>query len=86
MGRWYCGNKATAESCSDILIFRLNGWGYLQGWHSGTLTWTRSLSGTKSSIGITVDVMGEPHARLQYTSTTAAMAANVTMTTTALTL
>ena len=42
----------------------------LEGYRGTTLTWTWSLSGHKSSVGIVVDVMGEPYyVKLNYTIT-----------------
>jgi len=41
----------------------------LEGYCHTGLTWTRSLSGHKSSIGIAVDVLGEPYVKLRYTIT-----------------
>lgn len=67
--RIYCGEKRTVESSTELSIFRLNGWGLLNGWHNTSLTWTRRNSGKQSSIGIVVDVTGQPYAKVNYAVT-----------------
>jgi len=69
MGRYYWDSKSTVENCTKLSICKLKEFGYLQGCCSATLTWTRTFSGHKSSIGIFVDVLNEPYAKLNYTIT-----------------
>ena len=69
MGRYYWDKKNTVEDCTCLSISKLKEFGYLRGCCSAMLTWTRSLSGHKSSVGIVVDVLDEPHIRLKYTIT-----------------
>lgn len=69
-GRVYWDAKGTVEQRSDLSIFRLKQWGYLEGCHGGTLTWTWGLSGRQNSIGLWVDtVSSEPFAKVNYTVT-----------------
>lgn len=69
MGRYYWDKKNTVEDCTCLSIVKLKEFGLLGGCCSTTLTWTRSLSGHKSSIGIVVDVLSEPYVKLSYTVT-----------------
>lgn len=69
MGRYYWSKKATAEDSTKLSISKLKEFGLLGGCCSSTLTWIRSLSGHKSSVGIVVDVLGEPYVKLNYTIT-----------------
>ena len=67
MGRWYYNRKATAEASCDLSIYRLKKWGMLAGLQSTTITWTRSMTGKKTVVFLTVDVTGDPYVRLTYT-------------------
>jgi len=68
--REYWDKKTTVEECADLSIFRLNEWRHLKGRHNGTLTWTRKLSGSRTSVGLVVDVMdNEPYVEVRYTVT-----------------
>jgi hypothetical protein len=69
MGRYYWSKKDTVEDGTKLSISKLKEFGLLEGCCSSTLTWTRSLSGHKSSVGIVVDVLGEPYVKLNYTIT-----------------
>jgi hypothetical protein len=69
MGRYYWDKKDTIEDCTQLSIFKLKEFGFLRGWCGGTLTWTRSLSGKKNSIGAIVDLTGEPYIKVNYTIT-----------------
>jgi len=69
MGRYYWSKKDTVEDGTKLSIFKLKEFGLLGDYHGTTLTWTRSLSGHKNSVGIVVDVTGEPYAKLNYTMT-----------------
>ena len=70
MGRYYLDAKTTVEQATQLSIFKLKEFGLLRGYAATTLTWTRRLSGKKSSIGITVDVEeDEPYAKVNYTIT-----------------
>ncbi len=69
MSRYYWSKKDTVEDGTKLNIFKLKEFGLLGGYRSNTLTWTRSLSGHKSSVGIVVDVMDEPYVKLNYTFT-----------------
>jgi hypothetical protein len=69
MGRYRWDKKQTVESANQLSIFKLNGWGFLQDGAGGTLSWTRSLTGEKSTVGISVDMGEEPNIRLYYTAT-----------------
>jgi hypothetical protein len=68
MGRYYLDSKSAVEDCTQLSIFKLKEFGLLTGYHGTTLTWTRRLSGHKSSIGICVDTE-ELYAKVNYTST-----------------
>ena len=70
MGRYYWSKKDTVEDSTKLSIAKLKEFGLLCGCCSTTLTWTRSLSGHKSSIGIAINVLDEPYyAKLNYTIT-----------------
>ena len=69
MGRYYWSKKTTVEDSTKLSISKLKEFGLLEGCCNSTLTWTRSLSGHKSSIGIVVDVLDEPYVKLNYTIT-----------------
>ncbi len=69
MGRYYWSKKDTVEDGTKLSIAKLKEFGLLGGCCSSTLIWTRSLSGHKSSVGIVVDVLGEPYVKLNYTIT-----------------
>jgi len=69
MGRYYLDKKDTIEDCTQLSIFKLKEFGFLRGFCGGTLTWTRRLSGKKSSIGALVDITGEPYMKVNYTIT-----------------
>jgi len=56
MGRYYFDAKTTVEQATQLNIFKLKDFGLLRGYAATTLTWTRRLSGKKSSIGILVDI------------------------------
>jgi hypothetical protein len=62
-------SKTTVENSTKLSIFKLKEFGLLEGYCHTGLTWTRSLSGHKSSIGIVVDALGEPYVKLNYTIT-----------------
>ncbi len=68
MGRYYWNSKTTVEDATQLNIFKLKEFGLLDGYRSSTLTWTRRLSGHKSSIGILVDTE-ELYAKVNYTTT-----------------
>ncbi len=68
MGRYYWNSKTTVEQATQLNIFKLKEFGLLDGYRSSTLTWTRSFSGHKSSIGILVDTE-ELYAKVNYTTT-----------------
>ena len=67
MKQQYYRRKATVEESANLSIFRLKALGLLQGHCSSTLTWTRSKSGQKTSVAVTVDVLDEPYVNLSYT-------------------
>jgi hypothetical protein len=68
MGRYYLDSKSTVEDCTKLSVFKLKEFGLLTGYRGTTLTWTRSFSGHKSSIGICVDIE-ELYAKVNYTIT-----------------
>ena len=68
MGRYYFDSKSTVEDSTQLSIFKLKELGLLTGYCATTLTWTRSLSGHKSSIGIVVDTE-DLYAKVNYTVT-----------------
>ena len=68
MGRYYFDAKTTVEEATQLSIFKLKEFGLLRGYCASTLTWTRRLSGHKSSIGIVVDTE-DLYAKVNYTIT-----------------
>jgi len=68
MGRYYFDAKTTVEQATQLSIFKLKEFGLLNGYAATTLTWTRKLSGHKSSIGIIVDTENL-YAKVNYTIT-----------------
>ena len=68
MGRYYFDAKTTVEQAIQLSIFKLKEFGLLSGYCASTLTWTRRLSGHKSSIGICVDTE-DLYAKVNYTVT-----------------
>jgi len=68
MGRYYFDAKTTVEQATQLSIFKLKEFGLLSGYCASTLTWTRRLSGHKSSIGICVDTE-ELYIKVNYTVT-----------------
>ena len=68
MGRYYFDAKTTVEEATQLSIFKLKEFGLLRGFAATTLTWTRRLSGHKSSIGILVNT-GELYVKVNYTVT-----------------
>jgi len=68
MGRYYFDAKTTVEEATQLSIFKLKEFGLLRGYCTSTLTWTRRLSGHKSSIGIVVDTE-DLYAKINYTIT-----------------
>ncbi|MCP4257545.1 MAG: hypothetical protein GY774_08480 [Planctomycetes bacterium] len=69
MVRYYFNAKTTVEQALQLSIFKLREFGLLVGYCSSTLNWILSCSGTKSSIGIVVDITGKPYAKVNYTIT-----------------
>ena len=69
MGRYRWDKKQTVESALQLSIFKLNRWGLLRNGAASTLTWTRSLTGKKSKVGISVKMGDLPYIRLYYTTT-----------------
>jgi hypothetical protein len=69
MGRYYFDSKDTIEDCTQLSIFKLKEFGFLNGFRGGALTWTRKPSGRKNSIGALVDLTGEPYIKVNYTIT-----------------
>jgi len=69
MSRYYWDKKDTIEDCTQLSIFKLKEFGLLKEWSATTLTWTRRLSGKKSSIGAIIDVTDEPYIKVNYTIT-----------------
>lgn len=70
MGRYYWSKKDEADWLNKLDISWLKAQGYLDGWKSGTITWTRGEY--KTSIGITVNVSSyeqSGYANLYYTHT-----------------
>lgn len=65
---FYWDKKDTVEDCTKLSIFKLKEFGLLRGYAATTLTWTRKLSGKKSSIGILVDTENL-YAKVNYTIT-----------------
>lgn len=65
---FYWDKKTTVEDATQLSIFKLKEFGLLSGHRADTLTWTRTMSGHKSSIGIVVDTK-ELYAKVNYTNT-----------------
>jgi len=68
MGRYYFNAKTTVEQATELSIFKLKEFDLLTGYCGTIITWTRRLSGHKSSIGICVDTE-ELYAKVNYTLT-----------------
>lgn len=69
MGRYYWSKKDTVEDSTKLSIIKLKEFGLLRGCCGSMLTWTRSLSGHESSVGIVVGVLDKPYVKLNYTIT-----------------
>jgi len=70
MGRYYWSKKTEADGLKKIQIWWLKKYQYLEGWRSGSITWTHSWSDSKSSVGISVDMNNDsPNIRINYTQT-----------------
>lgn len=69
MGRYYLSSKTVVENTTKLSIFKLKEFGLLRSYAATTLTWTSTQSGKTNSIGIIVDVQGDPYARVNYTNT-----------------
>ncbi len=72
MGRYYFDAKTTVEDSLVLSIFTLNEWSLLEcSDRYTTVTWTRSLSGYKDSVGLHVYAgrRDEPYISLQYAHT-----------------
>lgn len=70
MGRYSFSSRQEADSLNSIDIFWLKKYGYLDGWRTGGIKWTRGLFGNESSIGIEGYTMtDEPYVRFFYTIT-----------------
>lgn len=80
MGRYYWSKKEEADSLKKIEIWWLKKEGFLKGWRSSTMKWSRN-GEERGSIGIEVSLVGdlrkyyrgepsgEPDMRLNYTQT-----------------
>jgi hypothetical protein len=68
MGQWYYDKKATVEEACDLTVFQLKGYGMLErGLHAATvITWVERNSGKESRVGVEVNMIGEPYARITY--------------------
>ena len=65
MGRYYWSKKTEADGLKKIQIWWLKKYQYLEGWRSGSITWTHSWSDSKSSVGISVDMNNDsPNIRI----------------------
>lgn len=70
MGRYYWSKKEEADSLKKIQIWWLKKQGYLNGWASGTMSWTSGFSDNKSSVGVEISTHSdEPYLRIHYTQT-----------------
>jgi len=69
MGRYYGSKKNIVEDSLKLSIFKLKEFGLLRGYASSTITWTGSLSGSKSSAGIVVNIIDDPAVKVNYTVT-----------------
>ena len=65
---FYWDKKTTVEEATQLSIFKLKEFGLLCGYAASSLTWTRRLSGHKSSIGICVDTE-KLYVKVNYTIT-----------------
>lgn len=69
MGRYH-QSKKEADSLKKIQIWSLKKQGYLNGWVTGTLRWTHSVSGTQTNVGIDVSTYSnKQYLRIYYTQT-----------------
>lgn len=69
MGRWSYSNKTEADSLKKISIVFLKEHGYLSGWCSGTMTWSRNGEKT-GSINIQSEISeSQQYLRITYTQT-----------------
>jgi hypothetical protein len=67
MGRYYIDKKATVEESCDLTVFQLKGYGMLNGGHTATvIEWVMKNTGKESSIGLEVNMTGEPYVRFTY--------------------
>lgn len=65
-------SKILKENCQTISIYDLKKWGSLNGYHSGTITWTSGWAKNKSSVSYVVDLASfgnEKYFELDYTIT-----------------
>ncbi len=63
-------SKTEADGIKKIETSFLKKNKYLNGWRSGTVTWTHGWSGNKSSVGIEVSTLtGDNYLRIHYTQT-----------------
>lgn len=70
MGRYYYGAKEESDGLKKITIYKLKEWGYFNGRWGGTINWTSSWSGSKSSVSIQVQTGDyEEYLRIWYTHT-----------------
>lgn len=68
MGRWYKNKKATVEEACDLTVFQLKRFGMLEaGRHTATVTtWVEKRTEKESSVGVEVNMIGEPYTRITY--------------------
>lgn len=70
MGRYSYSTKQEADNLNSVDISWLKKYGYLDGWKTGGIKWTRGWSGNESSIGIEGNIMiDKPYVRFFYTIT-----------------
>jgi hypothetical protein len=70
MGRWYCSRKATANESCRLEMSYLRKRGMLSGQATENTSWTSSMTGKETTIGLTVDITTDnPYARLVYAVT-----------------
>lgn len=69
MGRYSGNSKSIVEDSLKLSIFKLKEFGLLCGYASSNLTWTASLSGSKSSVGIVVNTIDNPAVKVNYSIT-----------------
>jgi hypothetical protein len=68
MPRWSYSNRAKDTACLRFDIFWLRRQGYLKGYASGLMTWSRASSDWKASIGFSCDTRADqPYIELDYT-------------------